>query len=301
MLHSGTILSELRMSSSPRVAMITGATSGIGLATARALARSGARLHLVARNADKAEAMRLQLQAETGNADLHVWTGDLARQADIHRIADAFLASGSPLHLLVNNAGIVNARWRESPDGIEETFAVNHLAYFLLTERLRPRLVDSAPARIVSTASAAHSFVRGMDFEDPEWRRRRYQVLPIYGQSKLCNILWTRELSRQLRGSGVTANCLHPGAVGTGLAAQNGALARVVMGLLKPFFRSPERGAVGAIHLALAPEVEQVSGEYFIDRRIGRPRPWAQDDAAARRLWDLSLAYTAVPRATTDA
>lgn len=284
------------MSSSPRVALITGATSGIGLSTARAIARNGMRLHLVARSADKAEALRERLAAETGNTDLHVWIADLARQADIHRLADGFLASDSPLHLLVNNAGIVNDRWRQTPDGIEETFAVNHLAYFLLTERLRQRLVASAPARIVSVASAAHGFVRGVDFDDPEWRRRRYRVLQIYGQSKLCNILWTRELARRLQGTGVTANCLHPGAVGTGLASQNGGYARAVMGLLKPFFRSPDKGATAAIHLALSPEVEGRSGLYFVDRRVAKPKPWAQDDAAARRLWDLSLAYTAPDR-----
>jgi NAD(P)-dependent dehydrogenase (short-subunit alcohol dehydrogenase family) len=280
------------MTAQPRVALITGPTSGIGLATARAIAQSGATLHLVVRNAAKGEALKTQLSAETGNTDLHLWVGDLARQADIHRIADGFLATGSPLHLLVNNAGIVNDHWRESPDGIEETFAVNHLAYFLLTERLRERLIASAPARIVSVASMAHAFVRGVDFDDPEWRRRKYRTLAIYGQSKLCNILWTRELARQLAGTGVTANCLHPGAVGTGLASQNGRLARAVMTLLKPFFRSPEKGATASIHLALSPEVEGVTGAYFVDRKSVTPKPWACDDAAAKRLWELSLAYT---------
>lgn len=279
------------MSSEPRVALITGATSGIGRETARAVAASGMTLYLVCRNAVKGEALQRELVAQAGHERIYVLLGDLSRQADVHAVADAFLASGQPLHLLVNNAGIVNDARRETDDGIEENFAVNHLAYFLLTERLRERLIASAPARIVSVASNAHGFVKGVDFDDIEYRTRRYRTLAVYGQSKLCNILWTRELARQLQGTGVTANCVHPGAVGTGLASQNGGYARLVMALLKPFFRSPAKGAIASVHFALSPDVEGVSGQYCVDRKVATPKPWAQDDVAAQRLWAVSQQY----------
>jgi retinol dehydrogenase-12 len=276
------------MNMQDKVALITGATSGIGRATAKAIAASGATLYVVCRNREKGEALLNDLAAETGNGQLHLLVGDLARQADIHQVADEFLATGKPLHLLVNNAGIVNVKRQETVDGIEETFAVNHLAYFLLTERLRERLVASAPARIVSVASMAHAFIKGLDLDDPEFKFRPYKTMAVYAHSKLCNILWTRELARRLEGTGVTANCLHPGAVGTGLAGQNGAFARLVMTLLKPFFRSPEKGATASIHLALSPQVEGVTGAYFVDRKAVRPKPWAEDDDVARKLWALS-------------
>ena len=224
-----------------QVILITGATSGIGRETAKAIAASGMTLYVVCRDGRKGEALHRELVEHAGHERVYVLLGDLSRQADVHAVADAFLATGLPLHLLVNNAGIVNDTRRETQDGIEETFAVNHLACFLLTERLRERLVASAPARIVSVASNAHAFVKGVDFDDIEYRTRPYRTLPAYSQSKLCNILWTRELARQLHGTGVTANCVHPGAVGTGLASQNGGYARLVMALLKPFFRSPAK------------------------------------------------------------
>jgi retinol dehydrogenase 12 len=281
------------MTASPTVALITGATSGIGRATARAIAASGATLYLVCRNAEKGTVLKHELATETGNVNVHLLVGDLSKQAEIHAVADAFLATGQPLHLLVNNAGVVNDRRVETADGIEETLAVNHLAYFLLTERLRETLIASAPARIVSVASNAHAFVKGVDFDDLEYRTRRYRTLAVYSQSKLCNILWTRELARQLKGTGVTANCVHPGAVGTGLASQNGGYARVVMAMLKPFFRSPEKGATASIHFALSPEVEGITGAYAVDRKVVTPKRWAQDDEVAQRLWAWSVKMTA--------
>lgn len=271
-----------------KVCLVTGATSGIGRASARALAAQGAEVFVLCRNRDKGETLLRELQQETLNAQLHLLVGDLARQADIHRVADQFLATGKPLHVLVNNAGIVNTERRVTADGYEEMFAVNHLGYFLLTERLRQRLIDSAPSRIVSVASGAHAFVRGMNWDDLQYERTPFKTFTVYGQSKLCNILWTRELARQLRGTGVTANCLHPGAVGTGLATQNGALGRIVMTLLKPFFRSPEKGATAAIYLATSPDVANTSGQYYYDRKPLEPKPWAKDDAAAQRLWAIS-------------
>lgn len=271
-----------------RVCLVTGATSGIGRATAAALSAQGAEVFILCRSRDKGEALLRSLQQQTGNHRLHLLVGDLAVQADIRRVAAEFLATGKPLHVLVNNAGVVNAQRRLTPDGIEETLAVNHLGYFLLTELLRPRLLESAPARIVSVASAAHGFIKGVQLDDLQFARTPFRTMKVYGHSKLCNLLWNRELARQLQGTGVTANCLHPGAVGTGLATQNGRLGQFVMWALRPFFRSPERGATASIYLATEPEVQNVSGQYFYDRQPIKPKPWAEDDAAAKRLWQLS-------------
>ena len=275
-----------------KVCLITGATSGIGRATARALAAQGAEVFVLVRNREKGEALLQELANETGNGRLHLLVGDLARQADIRRVAAEFLATGKPLHVLVNNAGLINTSLRHSPDGIEEMFAVNHLGYFLLTELLRPRLLESAPARIVSVSSGAHAFIKRLQLDDLAFERSGYRTFAAYGHSKLCNLLWNRELSRQLQGSGVTANCLHPGAVGTGLGNQNAAWARHVTRLLRPFFRTPERGASSSIYLATSPEVEGVSGKYYYDCKPIRPKPWAEDDAAARELWKLSEKMT---------
>lgn len=280
-----------------KVCLVTGATSGIGRATAKALAAQGAEVFVLVRSRDKGEALLQELARETANPRLHLLVGDLGRQADIRRVAAEFLATGKPLHVLVNNAGVINMQLRHSPDGIEEMFAVNHLGYFLLTELLRPRLLESAPARIVSVASGAHAFIKGLQLDDLEFRRKGYKTFQVYGHSKLCNLLWNRELARQLQGSGVTANCLHPGAVGTGLGNQNAPWARYVTAALRPFFRTPERGASSSIYLATSPAVEGRSGGYWYDCKPLKPKPWAEDDAAARELWQLSERMTGLAQA----
>ncbi|MCK5769225.1 SDR family NAD(P)-dependent oxidoreductase [Algiphilus sp.] len=274
-----------------RVCLITGPTSGIGRATAHALAEAGAALHLMCRDAARGEALAKELRA-AGAVDARVWEADLTRQAAIRSAAAAFLQMGGPLHVLIHNAGVVNLERRETSDGIEETLAVNHLAPFLLTELLRPRLVESAPARVVTVASNAHGFVRGFRADDPEYRRGAYRALTVYGHSKLCNILWTRSLAGQLGGTGVTANCLHPGAVATSLGTNNGRIGRVAMATLRPFFRSPERGARTSVYLATSPEVADTSGAYFIDCRQRRPKPGAEDAVAAKALWSWSERVT---------
>lgn len=285
------------MSMQGRVCLITGPTSGIGRATAQALARDGASLWLMCRDRARGEVLAESLM-QAGAPDARVLVADLARQADIRAAAQSFLDSGSPLHVLIHNAGIVNSRRRETADGIEETFAVNHLAPFLLTELLRQRLIDSAPARVVTVASMAHGFVRGYRAADPEYRRGSYRTLRVYGHSKLCNILWTRMLAQQLDGRGVTANCLHPGAVGTSLGTNNGRLGVVAMAMLRPFFRTPEKGARTSIYLARADEVAAVTGGYFVDCRQRRPKPWAEDDVAAQALWAMSERLTGLTDAT---
>jgi NAD(P)-dependent dehydrogenase (short-subunit alcohol dehydrogenase family) len=205
-------------------------------------------------------------------------------------VAAEFLATERPLHVLINNAGVVNLQRTVTADGIETTFAVNHLAYFLLTSLLLERLRRSAPARIVNVSSDAHKFAP-LDFDDLG-NQRRYRALRVYGQSKLANILFTSELARRIAGSGVSANSLHPGAVATGLGRNNGAWARAIIGLLRPFFRTPDDGAATSVHLAASPAVEGLTGKYFAKCRERRPSRAAQDVDAARRLWDISARMT---------
>jgi NAD(P)-dependent dehydrogenase (short-subunit alcohol dehydrogenase family) len=274
---------------SGKTCLITGATSGIGRATALALAGMGASMVLVARDRARGEAVVEEIRGAGGDASLLL--ADLSVQAEVRRVAAAFLASGRPLHVLLNNAGVVNLERRLTVDGIESTFAVNHLGYFLLTGLLLDRLRASAPARIVNVASDAHKFA-DLDFDDLN-NERRYRFMRVYGQSKLANILFTAELARRLAGSGVTANSLHPGAVATGLGTNNGVWARALIRLLRPFFRTPADGAATSIYLASSPAVEHVSGRYFADCREKLPSRAARDEASARRLWEVSERLTA--------
>jgi retinol dehydrogenase-12 len=269
-----------------KTCMITGASSGIGRATALALAEMGATLVLICRDRGRGEETVAEIAATTGNRDVLLLLADLSAQAEVRRVAADFLATDRPLHVLINNAGVVNLQRSVTVDGIETTFAVNHLAYFLLTELLLERLRRSAPARIINVASDAHKFGR-LDFDDLN-NERRYRAMRAYGQSKLANILFTTELAQRLAGSGVTANSVHPGAVATGLGKNNGAWARALIRLLRPFFRTPSGGAATSIYLASSPDVDGVSGKYFANCREHRPSRAARDADAARRLWNVS-------------
>lgn len=279
-----------------RTCVITGATSGIGKATARGLQALGARLVLVCRDRAKGEATAEEVAREAGGRTPEVVRADLASQAEVRRAAGELLARLPQIHVLVNNAGVVNLRRELSPDGIEMTWAVNHLAYFLLTGLLLERIVASPRARIVSVASDAHRFAPrgGIRFDDPGFERG-YRAMRVYGHSKLANILMTRELARRLAGTGATANCLHPGAVSTGLGTNNGWLAKLVVPAIRPFLRTPERGAATSVFLASSPAVEGVSGRYYRDCREARVSEAARDDAAARRLWQLSAEAVGLP------
>jgi len=268
-----------------RVFLVTGATSGIGRATALELSRRGATVHLVARDRARGEAALAEVaRAGGGRARLHL--ADLSSMAAVRALAEEVRATAPALHVLVNNAGAVEMERRVSPDGLEMTFAVNHLAYFLLTHLLLDLLRSSAPARVVNVASTAH---RGktLDFGDLQ-NTRRYAGLRVYGQSKLANILFTRELARRLDGSGVTANSLHPGVVATGFGRSSGGWMGFGVRLIAPLLLRPEQGAETTLYLACSPEVEGVSGQYFERCRPVRPSPAARDDAAARRLWEES-------------
>ena len=273
-----------------KTCLITGATSGIGRATALALAGMGARLVLVARDRTRGEDTCAEIRRQTANQQVELMLADLASQQSIRALAAAYVASDRPLHVLINNAGIVNLSRTVTVDGIESVFAVNHLAYFLLTQLLLDRITHSAPARIVNVASDAHRF-GGLNFDDLQGVQR-YRTMRIYGQSKLANILFTYELARRLDGTGVTVNCLHPGAVGTGLGKNNGAWAKVLIGMLRPFFRTPEQGAATSIYLASSPAVDGVTGKYFSNCKATRSAKVSYDAALARRLWDVSAEMT---------
>jgi len=275
-----------------RTCMITGASSGIGRATAVALAGMGARLFLVCRDRGRGDDTIAAIRDKTGNRAVELLLADLSSQESIRQLARAFLATNQPLHVLVNNAGVVNLGRSLTVDGIETVFGVNHLAYFLLTIQLLERLQASAPARIVNVASDAHRFGT-MNFDDLGGARR-YRTMRIYGQSKLANILFTYELARRLGGTTVTVNCLHPGAVATGLGKNNGAWARVLTRMLSPFFRSPENGAATSIYLASSPDVEGITGKYFSNCKDTRSSKESYDEATARRLWEISAQMTGV-------
>ena len=283
-----------------KTCMITGASSGIGKAAACEIAGMGANLVLVCRDGTRGEQALREIVDTSGNRNVELLLADLSSQQEIRRLAHRYLASKRPLHVLLNNAGVVMLKRTLTVDGFEATFAVNHLGYFLLTNLLLERLVESAPARIVNVASDAHRLkgVR-MRFEDLQGDRQ-YKALRNYGQSKLANILFTRELARRLEGTRVTANCLHPGMVATRLGRNNGLISRLVVTVLKPFSISPEQGARTAVYLASSPEVDGVTGKYFANNQEHRPNRAAQDDDDAQRLWALSETMTGLAPATPD-
>jgi NAD(P)-dependent dehydrogenase (short-subunit alcohol dehydrogenase family) len=288
-------MAGLRVDLRGKTCLVTGATSGIGRASAVALAGMGAKLFLLCRDPARAEALRAEIADGTGRRDVAILLADLSSQRDIRRAAAEFLATGEPLHVLLNNAGVVQMQRTETVDGIETTFAVNHLAYFLLTNLLLERIVRSAPARIVNVASDAHRLGGALDFDDLG-AARRYSGMAVYGRSKLANLYFTRELARRLEGSGVTVNAVHPGAVRTGLGQNNDApVLKLLTGLVRPFFRSPERGAETSIWLCSSPDVAGVSGGYFADCKPRSPHRLANDEAASRRLWDASAELTGLP------
>ncbi len=271
-----------------KTCLITGATSGIGRSSALGLAARGARLFLLCRNPERAAALQSEIAERTGNREVEIVLADLASQAEIRRAAAHFLATGSKLDVLLNNAGVVQLERSLTVDGIETTFAVNQLAPFLLTNLLLERIVASAPARIVNVSSDAHKFGGPLDFDDLG-AARRYSGAGVYARSKLANLYFTRELARRLQGTGVTVNAAHPGAVRTELGQNNDApILMWLTNLARPFFRTPERGAETSIWLCSAPELAGVTGRYFVDCRERQPHRRARDDDASRRLWDAS-------------
>jgi NAD(P)-dependent dehydrogenase (short-subunit alcohol dehydrogenase family) len=275
---------------SGKTCVVTGANSGIGLEIARGLAVEGCRVLMVARDQRRGEEARSDVVATTKNDEVELHLCDLSSQHQVRRLAERILDRCERLDVLVNNAGLTLGRRTSTEDGIETTFAINHLAPFLLTNLLWDRLKQSAPSRVITVASEAH---RGavIDFEDPGGERR-YSGWRAYQQSKLANILFSRELARRSRGSGVTATCLHPGVVRTGFGGRGPAFIRFGVRIGRFFLLSPKKGADTAVWLASSPEVEGASGGYYEKRRLMNPSSAARDPEAAKHLWDLSERLT---------
>lgn len=270
-----------------RVALITGATQGIGKVAALRIAPSFDIVVLVARDQARGEATVAEVQRAAPNAKVELLVGDLSLQADCKRLADEFRARHTALHLLVNNAGAIFDSRAETKEGFERTFALNHLGYFRLTYELLDVLKASAPARIVSVSSGAHNMAReGMRWDDLQ--SQKYSAMGAYSQSKLANILFTRELATRLAGTGVTANSLHPGAVSTGFGRNNGGLFNLAIRFVQLFFLTAEEGADTIIYLATSPEVANTTGKYFQKRREQKASKAARDPEAPSRLWKIS-------------
>ncbi|MEM7343518.1 MAG: SDR family oxidoreductase [Chloroflexota bacterium] len=274
-----------------KICMVTGATDGIGRVTAQALAEQGAVVIVVGRNKEKAEKVVQEIQAKSGNPAVEAMMADLSNQKAIRQLAKEFTGRYRHLHVLVNNAGAIFMKRQESVDGLEMTFALNHLGYFLLTDLLLDTIKASAPARIVNVSSSVH-YNGQLNFDDLQ-KSQDYQGLPAYSQSKLANVLFTYELARRLKGSGVTTNALHPGVVATRFGANNGGVWRYLLRpLLNLFSISEEKGAQTTIYLATSPEVEGVTGEYFEEKLSKRSSDISYDETVAQRLWEVSESLT---------
>jgi NAD(P)-dependent dehydrogenase (short-subunit alcohol dehydrogenase family) len=266
------------------VCVITGATSGIGKAAATALAGLGATVVLVGRDRGRTEAAAAQI-AEVSGSPPRTETADFASLEQVRGLA-ARLADLERIDVLINNAGLVLGERRVTPDGREHVFVVNHLAPFLLTSLLLPKLTACAPARVITVASDAHSAAR-LDLSDPDLENG-WESWRSYANSKLANILFTRELARRLDGTGVTASCAHPGVVRTGFGRESRPLLKLGLKIARPFLLSPERGADTIVYLASSPDVADQNGGYYIKRQRREPSAAARDDAVARQLWELS-------------
>ncbi len=273
-----------------KVCLITGATSGIGEVTARELARMGCSVVITARDKRKAEIAVDKLCAESGNLKIDGLVADLSSQDQVRDLAAEFMHRHNRLDVLINNAGAIYLRRYLSQDGIEMTFAVNHLAPFLLTNLLLEMVIDSTPARIINVASNSHKD-REIDFDDLE-SQGSYGFMRAYGKSKLANIMFTYELDRRLAGSDVTVNAVHPGFVGTNMGANNGWLVKLFLPLSSLWALSPEEGAETSVYLASSPEVEGVSGKYFYQKKVVPSSPSSLDKEKSRQLWEVSTEMT---------
>lgn len=271
-----------------KTVLITGATNGIGEAAALELAQMGAQVVIVGRNPARAETVVSEIREKTGNPQVDILLADLSSMEEVRRLAQDFKQKYARLDVLVNNAGATFSKRQVTVDGLEATFALNHLSYFLLTSLLLDMLTASAPSRIVSVASDAQQ-MNVLDFDDLQGERK-YNMMGFraYAQSKLMNIMFTYELSRRLEGTGVTANVLHPGFVATGFGTNNGGVMRLGMHLAHWFALTPKQGADTVVYLASSPEVQSVTGKYFERRKQIKSVPISYDTAAQQRLWQIS-------------
>lgn len=276
-----------------KICLITGATSGIGQATAMGLAKMGATVVVVGRDKERAQATVARIKRETGNPNVDYLLADLSAQSQIRHLAQGFQSRYQRLDVLVNDAAAIHFFRQISVDGIEMTFALNHLAYFLLTNLLLDTLKASAPARVVNVASNSH-YGQHLDFDNLELKHG-YNPLRAYGRSKLCNLYFTYELARRLQGIGVTVNAMHPGFVATNMGANNGWLVKLFLPLIHRNSLTPKQGASTAVYLASSPDVEGVTGKFFVRERERKSDPVSYDESVARRLWEVSEKMTQVP------
>tara|TARA_Y100000814_G_scaffold282301_1_gene247229 strand:- start:256 stop:1107 length:852 start_codon:yes stop_codon:yes gene_type:complete len=272
--------------------LITGATSGIGEATAIDLAKKGANIFFIARNNLKAQNLSDKIEFISGKRP-KFFIADLASLKNIKESALEFISLDIPLHVLLNNAGLINNNRKETVDGFEEVFSINHLAYFYLTHLLLDKLKEGTPSRIINVSSGAHAFVKGFNFDDVN-SLKEYKPFKVYGYSKLANILFTKKLSQVLENENIIVNCLHPGVVGTGFGQNNGIFSKILFNLSKPFMRSSEKGAETSIYLCSSPDVSDVSGQYFYNCKIAKTTTWANNQEDADRLWNLSKELTGI-------
>jgi NAD(P)-dependent dehydrogenase (short-subunit alcohol dehydrogenase family) len=272
-----------------KTVVITGATSGIGEVAADRLAGKGERIIFIARDRARGEETLKHLRA-ISDGDHQAYYADLSRLSEMRRIAGEIAAAEPHVDILVNNAGAMFNTRKVTEDGFEKTFALNHMAYFVLTNLLLPKI--GAGARIVSTASDAHKGAK-LDFSDMQ-SSHHYSGFAVYGRSKLCNILFTRELARRLQGTGITANCFHPGFVATRFGNEAGGALSFGIRAAKTFALTPEEGAQTMVYLASSPDVADVSGSYFVKCKTATPAREAQNDADAQRLWEISAELSGV-------
>ncbi|HEX8185779.1 MAG TPA: SDR family oxidoreductase [Blastocatellia bacterium] len=270
-----------------KVCLVTGANSGIGKETAKELAKLGATVVMVCRNRERGKLALDDIRSASGNENIELMLCDLSSQRSIREFASEYEKSHARLDVLVNNAGVYLRKRAETEDGLEATFAINHLGYFLLTNLLLDLVKKSAPARIINVASAAYRF-GAIDFDDLQ-SEKNYRSMVIYSNSKLANVLFTYELARRLDGTGVTANCLHPGAVGTNLFQT---LPKAIQSLVKMVTIGPEKGASTSVYLASSPKVEGVTGKYFVKKSATRTSASSYNEDTARRLWNVSAKLT---------
>lgn len=267
--------------------MITGANSGIGKATAIGLAKMGATIVMVGRDKNRCEEAQKEIIEKTGNKNIDILICDLSSQQEIHNLVDKFNQKYQNLHILINNAGIVLKKRTSNIDGLEVNFAVNYLAPFLLTNLLLNVLKKSAPSRVINVSSGVHKRA-SLDFDDLQ-SEKKYSSFGTYGKSKLALLLFTYELSRRLKDSGITVNALHPGVVKTNLGRDQPAFSRWFQ---NTFFKSPERGAETSIYLASSPEVEGITGKYFINKTPAKSSEESYNEVNAKKLWEISIKLT---------
>ena len=271
--------------------LITGATSGIGRESALALSKMGANITFIARNKLKAENLLTDIN-KISNGQNSFIIADLSSQKDIKTASEKYIDKNISLDVLLNNAGLINFKRNETIDGFEETFAINHLAYFSLTNLLLDKIKESNSARIVNVSSAAHQFVKRMNFDDIH-SKKSYKPFQVYGYTKLANILFTKKLSSILENDKITVNSLHPGVVGTSFGQNNtNNLNKVLSFIAKPFMRTSEKGAETSIYLCSSPDVSDISGQYFYNCKVAKTSKWAQSKKDADKLWDLSEKMT---------